>query len=117
GIRVAATPGTDGSMSLVPLKDARGLYLWSVDRGGVGNLNTARLPAYARLDLRVTFNPKKATSRWQIYAEIFNVLNRKHGRGISYDLRYDPSSDHPRLESRIDAGSPTGPSFCVRYRF
>ena len=77
----------------------KGLYIWSVDRGGVGNLNTARLPAYARLDLRVTFNPKKVTGRWQIYVEIFNVLNRKHGSTISYDLRHDPSSDRPRLVS------------------
>ena len=75
------------------------------------------MPAYARLDLRVTFNPKKVTGRWQIYAEIFNVLNRKHGSTISYDLRHDPSSDRPRLVSKIDSGLPAVPSFGVRYRF
>ena len=115
GVRVAATPGADGS--LVPLKDAKGLYIWSVDRGGVGNLNTARLPPYARLDLRVTFNPKKVTGRWQIYVEILNALNRKNGSAICYDLRYDPSSDRPRLVSGIDSGFPPVPSFGVRYRF
>ena len=115
GVRVVATPGADGS--LVPLTDLKGLYIWSVDRGGVGNLNTARLPAYARLDLRVTFNPKKVTGRWQIYVEIFNVLNRKHGSKISYDLQHDPSSDRPRLVSKIDSGLPAVPSFGVRYRF
>jgi len=49
--------------------------------------------------------------------EIFNVLNRKHGRSIAYDLRYDPSSNRPRLESKIDGGIPAVPSFGVRYRF
>ena len=63
GVRVVATPGADGS--LVPRTDLKGLYIWSVDRGGIGDLNTARLPAFARLDLRITFNPKKVTSRWQ----------------------------------------------------
>ncbi|HEY7474554.1 MAG TPA: TonB-dependent receptor [Vicinamibacterales bacterium] len=115
GIRVVATANADGS--LVPLKDVKGLYLWGVDRGDFGNVNTSRLPAYARLDLRVTFNPKKVTGRWQIYVEVFNVLNRKHGRAISYDLRYAPSSDRPRLESRTDGGMPAVPSFGVRYRF
>ena len=115
GVRVASTPAADGS--LVPLKSSTGLYIWSVDRGDVGNLNTARLPAYARLDLRVTFNPKQVTGRWQIYVEIFNVLNRRHGSGISYDLRHDPSSDRPRLVSKTDSGLPAVPSFGVRYRF
>ncbi len=42
GIRVAAKPTADGR--LVPVTDSTGLYVWSVDRGGAGNLNTARLP-------------------------------------------------------------------------
>jgi hypothetical protein len=114
GVRVAATPGTDGS--LVPLTSASGL-IWSVDRGGVENLNTARLPVYARLDLRVTFNPKTVTGRWQLYVEIFNVLNRKHGGKIDYDLRHQPGSDRPRLVTKIESGLPAVPSFGVRYRF
>jgi hypothetical protein len=115
GVRVAATSGPDGSV--VPLKSPTGLYLWSVDRGGVENLNMARLPTYARLDLRVTFNPKSVTGRWQIYAEVFNVLNRRHGPTISYDLRHDPSSDRPRLVSKADEAIPAVPSFGVRFRF
>ena len=115
GVRVVATPGAEGS--LMPRMDLKGLPIWSVDRGGIGDRNTARLPGYARLDLRITFNPKKVTSRWQFYVEIFNVLNRKHGSNISYDLFYDPSSDRPRLVSRIDGGIPAVPSFGVRYRF
>jgi hypothetical protein len=115
GVRVVATPAADGS--LVPLKDAQGLYFWTVDRGGVDNLNTVRLPVYARLDLRVTFNPRKATGRWQIYAEIFNVLNRRHGSTISYVLQPVRGGDRPRLELKVGSGLPAVPSFGIRYRF
>src|SRR6185503_12553505 len=104
GVRVVATPGAGSS--LVPLKSTKGLYVWTVDRGGVDNLNTVRLPAYARLDLRVTFNPRSVTGRWQIYAEVFNALNRQHGSTISYSLRPDLSKDRPRLVSKVDSGLP-----------
>jgi hypothetical protein len=115
GIRVVATPGPDDS--LVPLKDAKGLYIWTVDRGGVGNLNAARLPPYARLDLRVTFNPRNVTGRWQIYAETFNTLNRENAIALNYRLAADPSSDRPRLLSFNEHGFPFLPSFGIRYRF
>ena len=115
GVRVAATPGAGGTF--VPMTDAKGLYIWSVDQGGVGNLNTARLPPYARLDLRVTFNPKSVTGRWQIYVEILNALNRKNVSGLRSELEYDPTSDRPRLVSDNEGGFPRLPSLGVRYRF
>jgi TonB-dependent Receptor Plug Domain/Carboxypeptidase regulatory-like domain len=115
GIRVAATPGADGS--LVPLTDGKGLYIWSVDLGGVENLNTARLPPYARLDLRVTFNPRNVTGRWQIYAETLNTLDRENASSLNYRLAADSRSDRPRLLSFNDSGFPLLPSFGVRYRF
>ena len=115
GIRAVAAPGADGS--LVPLKDRNGLYVWTIDWGGVENLNAARMPPYARLDLRVTFNPRNVTGRWQIYAEVFNVLNRENVSALDYRLAADPGSDHPVLLSFNDSGFPILPSFGVRYRF
>jgi len=100
------------------LKSAQGLYVWSVDRGGVGNLNSARLPTYARLDLRVTFNPKNATGRWQIYAEVLNAFYHENISALGWVLRHDPASDRPRLVStNRDSGFPLLPSFGMRYRF
>ena len=115
GVRVVATPGADGS--LVPLKDVKGLYIWGVDRGGVGNLNTARLPAYARLDLRVTFNPKNVTGRWQIYVEIFNALNRGTAARSLMTCGTTRRAIARASSSRVDSGLPAVPSFGVRYRF
>lgn len=87
GIRAVATPGAGGS--LVPLKDAKGLYIWGIDFGGVENLNSVRLPRYARLDLRVAFNPMEVTGRWQVYAEILNALNRENASSLNYRLAAD----------------------------
>jgi hypothetical protein len=110
-----ATTGAPGS--LVPYVDPHGLYIWGVDYGGVANLNSARLPLYARLDLRATFNPKQATGRWQVYVEVLNALNRKNVSALQPTLVYDPTSDRPRLVSGSDDGFPRLPSFGVRYRF
>jgi hypothetical protein len=115
GVRVVATPGAGGS--LVPLKSTEGLYVWAVHPGGAENLNTARLPTYARLDLRVTVNPRSPTGRWQIYAELFNVLNWKNGPRIEYFLRHQPNSDRPRILTETGSGLPFVPSFGIRYRF
>jgi hypothetical protein len=116
GIRVAATPTADGR--LVPMTDQAGLYTWTLDHGGVSNLNSARAPLYARLDMRVTFNPKNVTGRWQIYAEVLNVLKRNNINSFNMGLRYDRASDRPRLViDTDDSGFPPFPTFGVRYRF
>jgi hypothetical protein len=92
--------------------------MWKVDPGGVGNLNTARLPLYARLDMRVTFNPKRVTGRWQIYAEVLNAFYHENISALSSRPRYDPASDRPRLvPENKDSGFPLLPSFGVRFRF
>jgi hypothetical protein len=118
GIRVVATPTADGR--LVPLRNPspRGPYLWRVDMGGAGNLNSSRLPLYSRLDLRVTFNPKQATGRWQVYAEVLNVLYHENISALGWELGYDRTSDRPRLiQTNKDSGFPLLPSFGIRYRF
>ena len=56
GLRVAATETTDGR--LVPALDAEGRYVYETDSGGVSNLNTSRLPAFFRLDLRLSWKPR-----------------------------------------------------------
>jgi hypothetical protein len=116
GVRVATTPTASGR--LAPATDPNGLYMWAIDWGGAGNLNSARLPLYARLDLRVTFNPKKVTGRWQIYAELLNALYHENIWALGWVLRHDPAGDRPRLVSENkDSGFPLLPSLGVRYRF
>jgi hypothetical protein len=121
GVRVAAglAPGaTSGAPgSLVPVRDTNGLLVWTVDLGSAANLNTGRLPTYARLDLRVTFKPRQASGRWQVYLEMLNALNRQNVTSLQSELAYDPTSDRPRITSSSNTGLPRLPSFGLRVRF
>lgn len=119
GVRVASVlvPGAEKGApgSLVPLR-VNDSYVWSVDNGGVENLNGGRLPVYARLDLRMTFTPSR-TSRWQFYVELINALNRRNASTESPELKYDPSSDRPMLTFSRDGSFPLLPSFGLRTQF
>lgn len=123
GVRVAATQDTndvdgDGNKTeLVPRRDSVGLPVWTTDYGGAANLNSGRLTTFARLDARLTFRPKWQNSRWQLYVEVINVLNRKNAGSMSAELNYDPTSDRPRLTTKRDASLPLLPSIGVRFRF
>jgi hypothetical protein len=108
---VAGAPG-----SLVPRRDSNGLYVWEADYGGVANLNRGRLPLYARLDLRVTYM-RSTASRWQLYLETINALNRKNAGSLTPKLRYDPMSDRPRVDLTRDGALPLLPTFGFRIRF
>ena len=55
GLRVAATEDDRGR--LIPDTDPTGRLVYTVDYGDVGNLNAGRLPFYARVDLRATYQP------------------------------------------------------------
>ena len=71
--------------------------------GGVSNLNTARLPVFARVDLRATWRPRGAAGRWELYAEVINLLNRENAGAFEPQLEYDPDVRPPahRRESAI----------------
>ncbi|MCC7125653.1 MAG: TonB-dependent receptor [Acidobacteria bacterium] len=122
GVRVAATEDTmdtdgDGNVTeFVPRRDATGLPVWTVDYGDVGNLNSGRLPAFARVDLRVTFRPGWQSNRWLLYAEVINLLNRNNGE-LDAELAYDASSDRPRVTTVRDPSLPLLPSVGIRFRF
>ena len=121
GVRVAPTlaPGAvDGAPgSLIPLRDAGDALVWTVDNGSVANLNSGNYPTYARLDVRVTFKPRSANGRWQVYVEMLNALDRKNVTTLQPQLDFDATSDRPTVSTSSDAGLPRLPSFGVRYRF
>ena len=60
----------------MPETDLDGNLIYTVDFGGVENLNSGRLPHYARVDLRATSQPDGATERWSFYIEVINLLGR-----------------------------------------
>jgi hypothetical protein len=120
GVRAASTlaegaaEGAPGS--LVPAYDTSGHLLWTTDYGSVSNLNAGRLPFFARLDVRVTYSPSP-TSRWELYGEVINVLDRENAGTLSPLLEYDPTSDRPSLTLTPDGGLPLLPTFGFRVKF
>ncbi len=115
GLRVAAAEDERGM--LVPEIDEKGNYVYTIDLGGVENLNTDRLPYYVRFDVRGTFRPGGLTGRWSLYVEVINVLNRDNAITLNNELVYDPGSELPRITEVPNEGFPLIPSFGVRFRF
>jgi hypothetical protein len=123
GLRVAGTPDAadldgDGNLTeLVPERDSTGLLVYTTDLGGVSNLESARLPAFFRLDLRLTFRPKGPAGRWSFYLDVLNATNHENAGMIDSQLAYDPTSDQPRIVEKRAASIPFLPSFGVHFRF
>ena len=123
GVRVAAIDDEDdrdgdGVLDeLVPAVDAAGLLVYEVNLGGVDNLYRATLPVFARVDLRATWRPRGAAGRWEFYAEVINLLNRKNAGAFEARLEYDPSSDRPRIVEERDQSIPRLPTVGLRFRF
>ncbi len=123
GVRVAAVADAgdidgDGTTDeLRPDRDAAGRLIYEVDLGGVANLNGGRLPLFARTDVRATWRPRGAAGRWELYAEIINLLNRKNAGALEPRLEYDPAADRPRIVDERDQSIPRLPTIGVRFRF
>jgi hypothetical protein len=64
--------------------------VFQADRGGLDNLNRARLPDYHRLDLRLTAYADWLGKEWSLYLDIANVYNRANVLAIQY--RVDPQT-------------------------
>jgi TonB dependent receptor/TonB-dependent Receptor Plug Domain len=123
GVRVAGREDTrdldrDGiTDEILPARDARGLLEYTVDFGGVGNLNNARLPIFARVDARLTWRPRGSSGRWELYAEVINLLDRENAGALDPRLEYDAASDRPTIVEARDQAIPRLPTIGVRFRF
>ena len=115
GLRVGAA--TDDRNRLVPGTDLDGDLIYTVDYGGVENLNSGRLPYYARVDLRATYRRGGATGRWSLYMEVLNLLGRDNPIELEPRLEHDPDSNMPRLSESAAQGFPRIPTFGFRLRF
>jgi hypothetical protein len=102
---------------IVPARDARGLLAYGVDYGSVGNFNGSRLPLFARVDARLTWRPRGAAGRWELYGEVINVLNRQNAGAFEAQLQHDPTSDRPRIVEKRDQSVPRLPTLGIRFRF
>jgi hypothetical protein len=102
---------------IVPELDVTNLPVYVPDAGGLDNLLSARLPAFARVDARLSFRPKGPSGRWLFYLDAINVLGRENVGAYQPSLEHDPASDRPRLVLDPALGVPFLPSFGIRFRF
>jgi hypothetical protein len=114
GVRVS---GIEEKERIVPEQDEQGNLVYEVAAGPLATLNSARLPFYARLDVRAAFRPRGDQGRWELYVEAINALNRKNVTSIEPTLEYDPASDRPKLVETRGDSVPFLPTFGVRFRF
>ncbi len=123
GLRVVATedpdhdPDSPLSPALIPATDPFGNYIYQADYGDVTNLNSGRLPYYARLDTRISFRPGGLQSKWMIYVEVLNLLGRENAGNLEPTLEFNPDGDEPTLVETPDEALPRLPTIGVRYRF
>jgi hypothetical protein len=123
GLRVASVTdaadrdGDGNRAERVPETDTAGRLVYTTDYGGVSNLNSARLPAFARLDLRATFHLGGPEGRWQIYLDVLNATARDNAGFVDTTLRHDPAAERPRIVEEPDGNIPFLPSIGVRFRF
>ena len=110
--------GDNVKQELVPERDLfNALLVYAPDRGGIDNLRSARLPAFARVDARVSFRPRGPAGRWLFYLDVINVLDRENVGAYLESLEHDPGADRPRLVLEPGAGVPLLPSVGIRFRF
>jgi Carboxypeptidase regulatory-like domain/TonB-dependent Receptor Plug Domain len=123
GLRVAEVEdrhdldGDGNATELVPQRDAQGLLVWATDYGDVSNFRSITLPLYARVDLRATFSPGWMNRRWQLYAEVMNLLDRRNVSSVEPVLEHNPDAAYPRVSLSVQDGLPLLPSLGLRFRF
>ena len=70
------TQDVNGAVQPVIQTNPSGSVILDVDNGGPANVNSARKPAYHRLDVRVTARTEWFGAAWSFYLDIVNVYNR-----------------------------------------
>jgi hypothetical protein len=121
--RVAEEPDAvdrdgDGDTSeLVPALDLAGQPVFTLDYGDVSNRNQARMPAFLRLDARLTFRPRGPQGRLDLYLDLINLTGRENAGRINAIISRQPGSDRPAIVEDRVLGLPFLPSLGVRWRF
>ena len=101
---------------LVPVQTGPTGFATEIMPGSVAQLNTGRMPLFARTDLRLAYRPRGASGRWELYAEVLNVL--KHNNALLMDVNIvDRASFSSPLKDEPVGGFPRVPTIGLRVRF
>jgi hypothetical protein len=112
GIRV---PSIEQGSRLVPVTFGPNQFNLEVAPGGVAELNSERMPMFARVDLRLGYRPRGVNGRWQIYLEVLNALNRKNAWFMDADI-VGGGTGGLHLQEEPIGGLPRIPTFGIRVR-
>ena len=106
GVRLALTEDSsdrdgDGNRSeLVPQRDTQGAPVFQPALGDVFNLNSRRLPHFARVDARFTYRPAWGGERWAFHLDLINILNGRNFTQLDSVLLLDPGADRPQIREQ-----------------
>ncbi len=79
----------NGTVTPVIETDEKGNVVFDVNRGGDANMFQARLPAYHRLDVRLTAFAAFWGMQWSFYLDVINVYNHQNVLNYQYFIRDD----------------------------
>ena len=118
GVRVAGEERTVAGGTVIEPKRDDGLpRLRSEFRRRLEHQQRAPDELSARTDIRVSWKPRGARGRWEYYVDVINVLNRKNSASFEAKLRYDPTSDRPRILDEPGDRFAVVPTLGIRWRF
>ena len=101
---------------LVPVQTGPTRFATEITPGSVAQLNTGRMPLFARTDLRFAYRPRGASGRWELYAEVLNVLGRNNAWVMDVNIVDRTSFSSPLKEEPV-GGLPRLPTVGLRVRF
>jgi hypothetical protein len=90
--------------------------IYNFDYGGVGNINSARLPVYHRLDMRATAHTKFWSGDWSFYLDVINIYNHTNVLGYSYTIMPQPDA-LPVLNKTASTQFPIVPTIGLSAKF
>jgi hypothetical protein len=102
----------NGNTQHVVERDARGNTILDLDYGGERNRLSARLPAYHRLDVRLTAKADFWNLDWSFYLDVINAYNHKNVLGYHFYIADDLSIKRNELSM-----FPVLPTIGVSVRF
>lgn len=110
-------PFTDQILDLVVAQGPDGVESVDVVRRGFGELNADRLPAYHRLDLRLTRAFTLGRSRLELFLDVFNAYDRTNLRGWQWSLRRNRDGSYRAVKDTGEEQLPIMPTLGFRWMF